>query len=111
MLDLGFFMVKKAYLLLLISQFLNISDCNDIMELNDIIHSISECTTCDCVNFSENAWAFRSSITEEQLDNFIEAMYSLEYRKYILKEPEAMHLFQNISNKLPFCHPQLLGEW
>ncbi len=81
------------------------------MELYDIKTSIKCCTTCDCQDFSVDRWYFQKSITEKQYGKFIDAMYSLEYRTFILYENESIELFNNIAYKKPFCYSQLLGEW
>ncbi len=108
-------MIKKAFLFLLVFQTLYSTETlalsSEIMELYNIKASITDCTTCDCQDFSIDVWSFQNSITEKQYSNFIDAMYSLEYRAFVLHETEAMHLFDDIASKKPFSHPQLLGEW
>ncbi len=108
-------MGKKSYLFFLILQSLfsieALASSSEIMELYDIKTSITKCTTCDCQDFSIDIWYFQESITEKQYSEFIDAMYSLEHRTFVLHEEQSIELFNNISYKKPFCHPQLLGEW
>lgn len=81
------------------------------MELEDIKNCINNCTTCNCQDFSADKWDFRNSMTESQYNEFLDAMYSLEYRESTLRENDSILLFNNIANKKSFYSPQLLGEW
>ena len=103
--------MNKKLFLLLVFQFSVVASSSEIMKLEDIKNCINNCTTCDCQDFSENKWDFQESMTESQYNEFLDAMYSLEYRESTLREDDAILLFNQIANKVPFSSPQLLGEW
>ena len=78
---------------------------DDILTLGEIKYVIYE-----TIEFKDGEYQYRD-ITDDQYDNFITAMYSLEHLARIEYNIAAKTLFNYLCNKSPFNSPQLLGNW
>lgn len=61
-------------------------------------------------DFKDGKYSYKD-ITRDQFDVFIDAMGSLDYWAMMQGDHVALKLFNEICDKYPFNHPQLLGDW